>query len=69
MFLMLLILPESSSVVISRGLVAVVMAVITQDIVWDLRDEATRVRLQFEMTCSFRSKFSNSDRDALCGVT
>ena len=43
MFAMLVILPESSSVVISQGLAAVVNArdrlAVTQDIVWDLRDE------------------------------
>ena len=36
MFVMLLILPESSSVVISQGLVAGGCLAVTQDIVWDL---------------------------------
>ncbi len=43
MFVMLLILPESSFVVIIRGLAAAVKAgdrlAVTQDIVWDLQDE------------------------------
>ena len=47
MFAMLVILPESSSVVISQGLAAVVNArdrlAVTQDIVWDLRDEGQAI--------------------------
>ena len=43
MFVILFLLPESPSVVISPGLAAVVKAgdhlAVTQDIVWDLRDE------------------------------
>ena len=47
MFVMLLILPESSSVVISQGLVAVVKArdrlAVLQDIVWDWQDEGQAI--------------------------
>ena len=51
MFVMLLILPESSSVVISQGLVAGGCLAVTQDIVWDLRDEGQAILrddLQFQ---------------------
>ena len=58
MFVMLLILPESSSVVISQGLVAVVKArdwlAVLQDIILNLQDNETRVKQYSEMTCSFR---------------
>ena len=51
MFVMLLILPESSSVVISWGLVAGDCLAVKQDIVWDLRDEGQAILrddLQFQ---------------------
>ena len=58
MFVMLLILPESSSVVISQGLAAVVKArdclAVLQDIILNLQDNETRVKQYSEMTCSFR---------------
>ena len=47
MFVILFILPESPSVVISRGLAAVVKAgdclAVLQDIVWDLQDEGQAI--------------------------
>ena len=47
MFVMLLILPESSSVVISQGLAAVDKArdrlAVLQDIVWDMQDEGQAI--------------------------
>ena len=50
MFVILFILPESPSVVISPGLAAVVKAgdhlAVTQDIVWDLRDEGQAILLE-----------------------
>ena len=59
MFVMLLILPESSSVVISQGLAAVVkardcLAVLQDIIILNLQDNKTRVKQYSEMTCSFR---------------